>query len=324
MDNYFSNMNLLKIFLKWKWPLLILHVIAALLAIFISSPLIIKPKFRSSTVLYPSNIQPYSDESQTEQMLQWLNSRDIMDSMIVRYDLAKHYQIPADAKSHNTIIEYMYNKHIKINKTQYESIKVDVLDTDPVRARDMVYSIIDFLNLKIRSIHREKYGEVIRSYRQMLDNKKKEIDSVMQQHHLLRTKYELIDYGNQTREIVRGYLRTVDGSNSTQINTREVAKLKANIEEKGGDFIYYNTMIYALLDHYSRIKYDYEAHLYHYNKEFTYVNFVSHPVVSDKKAYPVRWLILAYALLGTAVFSILAIALIENTKSLKDRFAKES
>lgn len=319
MDNYFSNMNLVRIFLKWKWHLLVIVAIAALLAVVISSPLIIKPKYRSSVVLYPSNIAPYSDESETEQMLQWLNSRDIMDSIIQMYDLSTHYGIKPNHKHYYSIMQYMYNKNIRISKTQFESVNIDVLDTDPVKARDMAYSIIDFYNKKIRQIHREKYKEVVDSYQRMINLKQAEIDSVLHQHYILRTQYEIIDYNNQTREVARGHLRTVDGIGAQYVDQKAVSRLKTNIEEKGGDFIFYNTMVYTLIEQLGRLKADYEDALLHYTKEFTYTNIVSHPVISDKKATPIRWLIVLYTVVAAAFFSVVVIAIIENSRSIQEK-----
>lgn len=316
MDDYFSNMNLVRIFLKWKWHILAIIVIASLIAVVISSPMVMQPRFRSSAVLYPSNIAPYSDESETEQMLQWLYSRDIMDSMILRYDLAHHYGISSDYEHFQSAVEGIYNENVRINKTQFESVRIEVLDTDPVRARDMVNSIIDFYNQKIRQIHREKYAEVVASHEHMIDLQHRRIDSVLYQHKILRTQYEIIDYDNQTLEVTRGYLRTVDGSNVQHINTEAVARLKSNIQEKGGDFIYYHTMIHILLQQLGTLKRDYNTALLHYTKEFTYANIVSPPVVPDKKATPIRWLILLYAMIFAAFFSVVVIAIIENSRNI--------
>ncbi|MDZ7778316.1 MAG: hypothetical protein U5L09_23200 [Bacteroidales bacterium] len=62
------------------------------LAAIFSSAMLITPKYNSRAVIYPSNVAPYSDESETEQLLQWLQSRDIKDSMIRRFELGKHYE----------------------------------------------------------------------------------------------------------------------------------------------------------------------------------------------------------------------------------------
>ena len=319
MDGFFNNMSLLRIFLKWKWHLVVIIGVAAMIAVVISSPLIIKPKFRSVAVLYPSNIQPYSDESETEQMLQWLNSRDIMDSVIQKFDLARHYGVDPGHKHFISLMEYYYQRNVRISKTQFESVSLEVKDTDPVMARDMVYAIIDFYDKKIRATHREKWGEVVESYRRYLNEKRAEIDSVLNQHYILRTKYELIDYETQAQEISRGYLRTIDGNNVQQINTDAVMRLKNNIQEKGGDFLFYDNMITRLIEQMAVIKNDYEMALYHYNKEFTHANIISHPVVADKKSFPIRWLIMLYTVVAAAFFSVLVIALIENSRAIEEK-----
>ncbi|HOP12617.1 MAG TPA: Wzz/FepE/Etk N-terminal domain-containing protein, partial [Lentimicrobium sp.] len=220
-ENYFSNIHMMKIFFRWKWHLLSIAIIAALLAAVFSGSFFIKPKFKSYALVYPSNIAPYSDESESEQMLQWLQSQDIRDSVIRKFDLAAHYRIDSSYKYFQSTIQYLYNKNVKISKTQFESIEIVVMDTDPVIARDMVLAIIDFCNLKIRKIHRDKYAEVVNSMGLILQEKKAQLDSVEKALSDLRLNYELIDYGAQATEITRGYLRTVDGSNSTNINTKD-------------------------------------------------------------------------------------------------------
>ncbi|HSW67544.1 MAG TPA: hypothetical protein VLH16_03095 [Bacteroidales bacterium] len=313
-------MSLLSIFLKWKWHLFVMILGAALLSVLVSSPLITKPRFRSYAIVYPSNISAYSEETETEQMLQWLESRDIMDSMFVRFNLPQHYGISPQEEHFQSIMHFIYNRNVTVTRTQFEAVRIEVLDNDPIMARDMVKAIIDLYNSKVRRIHNQKFAEVVDSYQAMLDKKHQEIDSVLQIHYILRTQYGLFDYDNQTREVTRGHLRTVDGSNSTLINTPEVERLLANIKEKGGDFIFYNTRIYTLIEQLGLIQTDYETAWYHLNKEFTYTNIVSHPIVADKKAYPIRWLVMFYMVLAASLFSIVVIAIIENSPSLQKCF----
>ena len=92
MENYFSNIHMMNIFFKWKWHLLAIAVIAALLAAIFSGAVFIKPRYKSYALIYPSNIAPYSDESESEQMLQWMLSEDIRDSVMKKFDLPKHYE----------------------------------------------------------------------------------------------------------------------------------------------------------------------------------------------------------------------------------------
>ena len=87
MDNNFNNLSLVQLVLKWKWHILIITLVAALCGAIFSSSLFITPLYKSEAVAYPANISPYSDESETEQMLQIINSQSIMDSIIEKYDL---------------------------------------------------------------------------------------------------------------------------------------------------------------------------------------------------------------------------------------------
>lgn len=313
-ENYFSNINLMKIFLKWKWHLLITAAVAALLAVIFSSSVFIKPKFKSYALVYPSNIAPYSDESESEQMLQWLQSQDIKDSIIKKYNLAEHYRIDPSYKYYYSTMQYLYNKNVKISKTQYESIEIVVLDTDPVIARDMVLSIIDFCNLKIRKIHREKYAEVVSSMGRTLQEKKAQLDSVEKALSELRMNYELIDYEAQAREITRGYLRTVDGSNSTNINMKDVLRLKENFENKAGQMAILTQRRNDILHIYSEFELIYDRAVYDADKVFTFTNVITPPLIADKKSYPVRWLILLYSVAAAVFFSVVVISVIENRK----------
>ncbi len=313
MEHFFSNLNLLQLLWKWKWHIIIICLVAGILAAIFSGPAFLTPRFKSVGIIYPSNIAPYSDESETEQMVQWLNSKDIKDSIIRKFNLAKHYKIDSSYKYFYSTILYKYGKNVQINKTMYESVEIVVTDTDPGIACDMVNEIINQFNKKVQATHRDKYLEVVNATKAMLDEKEREIDSVEAKLLELRTKYEIIDYGNQTREVARGYLRTVDGDNAARnINTQEVLKLKKNIEEKGGEFIYYNTRLYDLLRLYGVFQEDYDRAVFDANKAFTHANVVTPPVIADKKSYPVRWIIVFMTMASTLLLATVLVVIFDS------------
>jgi len=105
-----------------------------------------------------------------------------------------------------------FDENVTIAKTKYESVKIEIYDTDPQIACDMVNSLIDFYNKKVQNIHREKYQEVLTIEESRLMEKKRQQDSLLRTINNIRTKYELIDYGIQTNEVTKGYLGTFDGS----------------------------------------------------------------------------------------------------------------
>lgn len=320
MENYFSNIHMMRIFLKWKWHLVAIAVIAALLAAVFSSSIFMKPRFKSYALVYPSNIAPYSDESESEQMLQWLQSQDVRDSVMKKFELPKHYGIDSSEKYFRSTMEYLYKKNVQIRKTQFESIEIIVTDNDPVIAKDIVLAIIDFCNTKIRSIHRQKYNEVVASMGMALKEKRAQLDSVENELANLRQNYELIDYESQAREITRGFLRTVDGSNSTSINVKDVLRLKENFEEKSGQLAILTQRRDDILRLYADFEQDYDRAIYDAAKHFTFTNVVTPPEVADKKSYPVRWLIMLYAVAASLFFSVVVISVIENRKINRELF----
>lgn len=310
MESYFNNINLLNIFSKWKWHFLIIAALAALFAFIFSSPMFIKPKYKSISLIYPSNISPYSDESQSEQMLQWLNSQDIKDSVMHRFNLATHYKIDSSNKYFVTEMNALYEENVRIAKTQYESIEISVFDTDPIVARDMANAIMEFCNEKIRTIHRLKYEEVLNAINKSIEVKKNEIDTTKSMLRALGNDYDLVDYNNQALEITKGYLRTVEGGSN--INTKDVLRLKQNFEDKGGDLILLKTRVEQLGREYGDLMVLYGKALLDVEKEYTYINVVTKPMVADKKSSPTRWLIVLYVVAVTLVFSLVLISIIDN------------
>ncbi|MCD4788768.1 MAG: hypothetical protein K8R37_02115 [Bacteroidales bacterium] len=316
MDSQFYQINILKLLLKWKIHLAVIVVAAVILAAIFSGPAFITPKFESFAIMYPANIASYSDESETEQMLQILQSRDIRDSVIKKFNLAGHYKIDSSYKYFYTTLIYEYSQNVKINKTPYEGVRIEVLDKNPQIACDMVNAIIDFYNKKVRVLHEQKFDEVVKMYERAIAKKKECLDSLENKFYELSTQYGLLDYGSQSREIARGYLRTIDGSGSLNINTKEVLRLKENIEKKGGEFILIQTLLSNEAVKFADLKRDYEIAYMDFDRKYTYVNIITEPYVADKKAFPVRWLIVVISALASFFIAFIVILIIENYKGM--------
>ncbi|NOX85478.1 MAG: hypothetical protein GXO86_05870 [Chlorobi bacterium] len=317
MDNFFNSSNLLKLITKWKYHLLIIVGISALLAVIFSGPKFITPKYKSYAIVYPANIEPYSEESETEQMLQIINSQDIIDSVIKKFDLAKHYEINPSYKYFRTVLLYRYRQNVKISKTPYESVLIEVYDKSPDTAMLMVNAIIKFYDKKISNLHKTKYREVVDMYKKQLAQKRAHIDSLKQIMYTLGTEYGIFEYDYQSQEIMRGYLRTLTGQGAERVNTKEVNRLLNNMERKSGLLIEVVQMIQDESRTYVETKLDLELAQRFLNATMTYSNIVTHPFVADKKSYPIRWLIVLIVTLAAFVFAMLVILVIEKRKFSK-------
>lgn len=316
MESQFYQINILKTLLKWKLHLAIIVLAAVVLAAVFSSPLFITPKFRSVAVVYPANISPYSDETETEQMLQILQSRGIIDSVIYKFDLAKHYKIDSSYKYFYTTMMYEWSQNVNISKTTFDGINIEVMDKSPDTASLIVNSMIEFYNNKVRALHEGKFYEVVTMYKRAMDKKQNYLDSLEFKLFELSTKYGLLDYESQSREITRGFLKTIDGSGSA-INTEEVNRLKENIEKKGGELIILKELIEFEAENFVDLKSEYEKAYMDYDRKYSYTNVITEPYPSDKKAYPVRWLIVVLSALGAFFLTIIVILTLENYKGMK-------
>jgi hypothetical protein len=309
MEEYFNSKNILEILIKWKYHLVIILAVTVLLAVFFSSSIFITPLFKSYAVVYPSNVSPYSDESETEQMMQILQSKDIRDSIIKKFDLPAHYGIDREYKYFTSTLLWEYGKKIKIGKTPYEAVEIEVLDKDPQIACDIINEILSQYNFKVRGLHKEKFLEVVNNYRLVTDIKKKELDSIAKAAEELGVKYGLLDFANQTKEVMRAYL----GGGGSSGNAK-AAKLKKNLEEKGGHRELLSELMISETKDYSTLKLDYDRAVLDYNRNFTYVNVLNKPFPADKKNYPVRWIIVVMSAIGTLVLAIIVISFLERRR----------
>lgn len=320
MEKYFDNRNIIQLIVKWKYHLAVITIVAALLAVIFSSPWVITPLFKSVAVVYPHNINPYSEESETEQMLQLIQSRDIKDSVIKKFDLAGHYEIDSNYKYFYSTLLYEYDQRVSINKTMYESVEIEVMDKDPQMAAKIVQAIIDFYNKKVRKIHNEKWLEVVKIYGTQLTSKKQYIDSLRTIMKDLGKNYGLYEYESQSEEITKGLLKTMMGS--AQVNTREVEKLNESMKEKGGELVSVVELLRNEARTYADVKLEYEQASRFFTDKMTYVNVVTPPFAADKKSYPIRWLIVVITVIATFFLALIIILIIENYKSFLNNRTK--
>ena len=267
-------------------------------------------QYKSNCLLYPSNISPYSDESETEQSVQIFQSRDIRDSLVKKFDLARHWGIDSAYTHFESTLVWEYSQRVRINKTPYGAVEIEIWDQDPLMARDLINAMLEAYNKKIRTMHREKFGEVVLNYNYIMGVRKNYMDSLKNRAEELGVKFGILQYESQTREVVRAYLGTGGGS----VRSAEAKAMKKNLEEKGGEMLMLSEMMRAESEAFSTMKMDADRALLDYNRNYTYVNVLSKPFVPDKKGYPIRWLIVVFSTLAAFFMAILIIGLIERSK----------
>lgn len=170
-NHYFQSPGLILFIIKWKVPLLIITLIAVIGSVIFSSPYFLTPRYKSTVIFFPSStnsisrallsesnqpsqdILAFGEEEQAEQMLQILYSDEIRDRIVSRYNLMQHYGIDATDAFPKTKLYRKFNENINFERTEYMSVKIEVLDTDAKMAADIandIASLVDSIKSKMQ------------------------------------------------------------------------------------------------------------------------------------------------------------------------------
>jgi len=141
---------------------------------------------------------------------------------------------------------------VKIGKTPNEAVEIEVLDPDPQIACDIASAIVDYYNMKVRALHKEKFGEVVENYNFIIAKKQQYMDSLSKEAVALGTKFGILEYEGQTREVMRAYFQNKGSS--------EVQKYKRNLEEHGGDIMKLDEMMRSESGTFAQLKLDATGH----------------------------------------------------------------
>jgi hypothetical protein len=316
--NQFSNVTFLKVLFKWKFQLGAVVCVAVLLGVLFSSEWFIKPKYKSTAIIYPANLTPYGNETATEQMLQLLQSADIRTAICDRFNLAEKYKIDLAKRGGRSGLFDTYNENVDIRRTEFESVKIDVYDTDPLIASEMVDTIINLMNVKARSLQRAKTLEVVRLLKDELDYKRVQIDSLENALRFLREKFGLLDYYIQSKEALKRYYKIITSGSGSKDKLKELDIILKNLEEKGAESVSLKQMHQKTFETYSDIRVQYDKAVSDSRKVLTYANVVAKPYPADRKSTPVRWIVIVISALSSFIFALLLIIIYEN----KELFTK--
>jgi len=306
-----DTIGLIKIILRWKTQLIAILILSLFASFIFTLPFFMPKKYKSVAVIYPSNLVVYSTESPTEQMLQQLASETIRARIIKTFNLYEHYEIDSTKGFPVTRMYSIYDNNIKFNKTAFESVEIEVWDTDPMIASAICDSLISFVDKNIITLQRNKTAEVVLINQKLYADKKNEIDSMENELREIRLKYGILDYKSQTRELSKVLYKDLTSGKTT--SNRMMDEI-GNLKEKGGEYTALTDNLVGAREAMILLKTEYERALSDLSKELTYCNVVTRPMPAEKKSSPKRGLIMILFSFSVTTFSLLAIISIEKYK----------
>ena len=314
MNNFFDNQRILNLIWKRKFHFVLIGIIAIALSAVFSGPAFIQPKFKSTARIYPTNIWTLSDESETEQMLEIVNSNDVKFKMFDAFQLDQVYKINKEDPHYLTYMLDIYGNNVNAGKTEFETIQVKVMDHDPQRASDMCDSIIFFYNKKVREMHKTKDWEMVEISEKGLKKKYEELDELMDKLDSVRNEFGIVDFESQVPEITRGYMNALSTGRGSTSDAKKIKALYENLTESGAQAYWLESRFDFLIEAIDSLTIQHELYLSEFEKDITYAHVVESPFPADKKSYPVRWLIVAFSTISAIFLALLVFLVLDYRK----------
>jgi uncharacterized protein involved in exopolysaccharide biosynthesis len=326
----FNSGNLIAFLFKHRKLLITVTLVAAVASSIVS--LLIENKYKSTVILFPTTTNSISkaliaenfggkddilelgEEEEAEQMLQVLNSDEIKNRIIAKYNLMQHYDIDMEDKYKYTKLTKKYESNISFKRTEFMSVRIDVLDHSPdtaaLIANDiaaLVDTVRNSMQLKIAhealSIVQDEYFGMMHSMKLLEDSLDK-----------IRT-YGVHDPEAQSEVLTQ---QLAEAFIQGKTNAIKVIEEKLDVLAKYGgayssirdNFEWDRKQLSFLKAKYAEAKIDAERSLEH---KF----IVSNAVPAEKKTYPIRWLIVVTSCVATFLFTIISLLVFNGFKELR-------
>jgi capsular polysaccharide biosynthesis protein len=354
-EQTFNFNSILFFLLKWRKALIVLTLLSGIFAFIFSLPFFIKPKFQSTVVMYPTttnsvskalfdegvkqDILEFGEEAQAEQLLQVLGSEEIKETVIKKFDLMKHYDIDPNSKYPQTKLSKEFDNNITFERTEFMSVKINVLDENPQLAADIANTISDLLDSTKTKIQHERAKDALKIVENEYNSKTAYIKSIVDSLTVLGRK-GIFDYETQSETLNKAYADALSAyhnesaklgvlstalseKDSTVVNSKArmrgaEARIKifekklGTLAEYGSAEIALTGLLKAELLHMAFLKESYDKAKIDANQNISHKFIINKAVKAEKKYSPLRSLIILGAMACTFLMTILVIVIIEN------------
>tara|TARA_R110002050_G_C8962575_1_gene514658 strand:+ start:6669 stop:7697 length:1029 start_codon:yes stop_codon:yes gene_type:complete len=321
----FSSASLFFFILKWRKPLLIVMVVMAIASSVVA--LLITPKYLSTAIFFPANnsslskglmtedaqgkndLSKFGEEEQAEAMLQILNSDEIRWRLWGKYNMMAHYDIDPSEKYAQTKLAKTWEDNVSFRRTEFNSIRVDVMDISPDTAAllaNEIAALVDTMRNDMIHARAQAAFEIMDEEYNDLVNYMGELDDSLT---VLRKK-GVQDYEKQIEMITGVYYQAVAEGNGRavrelQMQLDTLAKYGSASKSMTENLEFLRERLVLLRGKHDEIKVD-------ATKDLTWKFVVNRAVAAEKKAYPIRWLIVLVSTLASLLLAVLVIIAVEN------------
>ena len=313
---------------KRKTLILVCLVVAVISLI---ASFLVRPKFKSTAIVYAPrtnsvakillneetynerlDMKAYAEDEETEQMIEILNSREIKDVLIDKFDLYNHYGL-GEGVSYRQTKMYKYLKgNIVVKRTQYGAISVSVLDRDPQIAADMANEILVQLDSVKNRIDHERTIAAYNLLQRQLDIVDAEVQRIDDSVQVLMEN-GVFDFKSQSERVMQQYATAVAQGNTAGMKRLE-EELKKMATWGPRSLTLYEEQAY-FREYQALVKTKLMNAIADMDTEVPVKFVIERAIPADKKAYPKKSLIVLLSTFSAFVLAVLVLLTIEKIKS---------
>ena len=328
----FDSVNLVSYIWSKRRILLWVAIFAILISFIVS--LLIKPKFKSTVVMFPASsasisksllstsssysredILKFGGQEEGEQLMQILLSSQIRERIVQKFQLAKHYNIDTTSRYWRSKLTNEYNDNITFHRTEYMSVVIDVLDHNPEMAALIANEISNQIDSVMNRVQHERamqaFHVVEKEYSDLQSQLSKIQDSIKSISEL-----NVIGFDKAANAYHAAYAKSLSQGKTQGIKVLE-NKLRI-VAKYEGTYLMLTRLLQqetermsAMNEKYMEAKVDAEQFIPH---KF----IIDKAYKSDKKDSPKRMLIVLFSTLSALFFALLIVVIQDSINFKKD------
>lgn len=328
----FNSLNVMFFIYKWRKQLSIVGVSAFIISCIVA--LTIQEKYKSTVILFPAttnsiskalltesstnkeDVLQFGEEEEAEQMLQILSSDEVRTRICEKYNLMAHYEIDPEDQYKRTKLYDQYFENIGFKRTEYMSVKIEVMDQSPDTAALIANDIAALHDSTKTRIQHERAKEALRIVEREYLSKLEEIRTMEDSLKVINS-YGVFDYESQSEVTSEQYAIAISKNDQRAIKSLE-EKLQI-IGKYGSAYVSLRDNMYMQRKQLNLLKSKYDEAKVDAEQILSQKFVVSNAYPAEKKSYPVRWLIVLVSTLSSLLIAVITILLVENFRQFKIR-----
>ncbi len=293
--------------------------------------------------VYHPDILEFGEEAEAEQLIQVINSDGIREAIVDKYDLIGHYDLNPQSKTIKSDIIRTYDENISVERTPFMSVRIDVMDVSPDTAHLMANDIATLIDTVWNRITRERVQEALTIIERQIELKHKLVADTEDSLKILRIM-GIYNYDDQADMIERRYTKAMleyrsesgkasmyeknngDSKKLLDAQAKASGSLQAmkNLESRfkmigewGGKYFELKELVRVSREDLTELTRKRDKTQIDLDHSMSHKFIVNPAVTPDKKAYPVRWLLVLGAFLSAFLICLVSIIIIEHLKELR-------